>query len=419
MTTPYYTVTGVPVAAARGLSSPLRGEYALIQTGFATAQTDILARGLKAGDTWSGAQDFSGATLTAATQTLGDSSAKVATTAFVAAQAFSTTLPNQSGNAGKSLITNGTTASWGAIGVAGGGTGLSTYTVGDLLYASGASALSTLAGVASGNALISGGVGTAPSWGKVGLTTHVSGILPVANGGTGVANNAANTLTFSGAFGLTLTLTNTTSLTLPTAGTLATLTGAETFTNKTISGGTIDNAVIGGTTRAAGSFTSLTANSDSSFTSTGALTLSSGTTAQRPATAAGKIRFNTDLSQFEGWTGGAVWVPMGGGFGAPTFSAPFTLGFTDNGLAYIHPAADTTARTVTIPANASVALPVGFTMTIANQTGAGVVTIAITTDTLRWAGVGTTGSRSLAANGLITLLKISSTEWMISGSGLS
>jgi hypothetical protein len=44
--------------------------------------------------------------------------------------------------------------------------------------------LSKLAGVATGNALISGGVSTAPSWGKIGLTTHVSGILPVANGGT-------------------------------------------------------------------------------------------------------------------------------------------------------------------------------------------------------------------------------------------
>ena len=43
-----------------------------------------------------------------------------------------------------------------------------------------------------------------------------------ANGGTGVANNAANTITFSGNYGLTLTLTNTTSVTLPTSGTIAT-----------------------------------------------------------------------------------------------------------------------------------------------------------------------------------------------------
>lgn len=74
------------------------------------------------------------------------------------------------------------TAAKGGTGQAGG------YAIGDLLYASGASALSKLAGVATGNALISGGVGAAPTWGKVTLTGHVSGILPVANGGTSFAS---------------------------------------------------------------------------------------------------------------------------------------------------------------------------------------------------------------------------------------
>ncbi len=66
-----------------------------------------------------------------------------------------------------------------------GGTGQSSYAVGDLLYASTTSALSKLAGVTTGNVLISGGVSTAPGYGKVGLTTHVSGVLPAANGGAG------------------------------------------------------------------------------------------------------------------------------------------------------------------------------------------------------------------------------------------
>jgi hypothetical protein len=69
-----------------------------------------------------------------------------------------------------------------------GGTGQSSYAVGDLLFASTTTALSKLAGVATGNALISGGVGAAPSYGKIGLTTHVSGTLPVANGGTGITS---------------------------------------------------------------------------------------------------------------------------------------------------------------------------------------------------------------------------------------
>ena len=70
------------------------------------------------------------------------------------------------------------------IAAASGGTGQSTYAIGDILYASTTSVLSQLADVATGNALISGGVGVAPSWGKIALTTHISGILPVANGGT-------------------------------------------------------------------------------------------------------------------------------------------------------------------------------------------------------------------------------------------
>jgi len=69
-----------------------------------------------------------------------------------------------------------------------GGTGQTTYAVGDLLYASATTTLSKLADVATGNALISGGVTTAPSWGKIGLTTHVSGTLPVANGGTALTS---------------------------------------------------------------------------------------------------------------------------------------------------------------------------------------------------------------------------------------
>jgi hypothetical protein len=73
-----------------------------------------------------------------------------------------------------------------------GGTGQSSFAVGDILYASTTTALSKLADVATGNALISGGVSTAPSWGKIGLTTHVSGTLPIANGGTNGTSTPTN-----------------------------------------------------------------------------------------------------------------------------------------------------------------------------------------------------------------------------------
>ena len=100
-------------------------------------------------------------------------------------------------------------------------------------------------------------------------------------------------------------------------------------------------------------------------------------------------------------------------------SVAYTLVLTDGGKHILHPSSDTTARTVTIPANASVAFPVGTAVTFVNQSGAGSLTIAITSDTKRLAGAGTTGSRTLAANGVATALKIASTEWIISGAGLT
>jgi len=77
---------------------------------------------------------------------------------------------------------------WKTVPATAGGTGQTSYAVGDLLYANTTTTLAKLADVATGNALISGGVTTAPSWGKIGLTTHVSGTLPTGNGGTGLAS---------------------------------------------------------------------------------------------------------------------------------------------------------------------------------------------------------------------------------------
>jgi hypothetical protein len=56
----------------------------------------------------------------------------------------------------------------------------------------------------------------------------------------------------------------------------------------------------------------LTAYGDSSFTSTGAVKIPVGTTAQRPTGADGKIRFNSDTDKFEGYDGTA-WGQLGGG----------------------------------------------------------------------------------------------------------
>jgi hypothetical protein len=100
-------------------------------------------------------------------------------------------------------------------------------------------------------------------------------------------------------------------------------------------------------------------------------------------------------------------------------SAAYTTVLTDAGKHIFHPSADTTARTWTIDSNANVAYAVGTAITFVNQNSAGVITIAITSDTMRLAGAGTTGNRTLAANGVATALKVTSTEWLISGTGLS
>lgn len=100
-------------------------------------------------------------------------------------------------------------------------------------------------------------------------------------------------------------------------------------------------------------------------------------------------------------------------------SADYTTVMSDGGKHILHPSADTTARTFTIDSNANVAYPIGTALTFVNQDSAGVLTIAITSDTMRLAGAGTTGSRTLAANGVATALKLTSTEWLISGTGLT
>lgn len=100
-------------------------------------------------------------------------------------------------------------------------------------------------------------------------------------------------------------------------------------------------------------------------------------------------------------------------------SAAYTTVAADAGKHILHPSADTTARVWTIDSNANVPYPIGTAITFVNQNAGGVITIAITSDTMRLAGAGTTGSRTLAANGVATALKVTSTEWIISGSGLT
>ena len=98
-------------------------------------------------------------------------------------------------------------------------------------------------------------------------------------------------------------------------------------------------------------------------------------------------------------------------------SAAYTTVLADANKHLLHPTADNNARTFTIDSNANVAYVVGTTLTFVNQIN--TLTIAITSDTLTLAGIGTTGSRTLNSSGMATAIKIEATKWVISGSGLS
>ncbi len=128
--------------------------------------------------------------------------------------------------------------------------------------------------------------------------------------------------------------------------------------------------------------------------------------------------------------GGALGTPSGGtltnctadgtnliGYrGAPqnSQSTAYTLVLTDAGKSIFHPVGDNNARTFTIPANSSVAYPIGTIVEFINMAAASA-TIAITTDTLTLLPAGSTGSRTLAQYGRASAEKITSTSWVISG----
>jgi hypothetical protein len=314
-------------------------------------------------------------------------------------------------NANPTAATSGTVTSVGGTGTVNGITLTGTVTSsGSLTLGGTLSNVSLTTQVTGTLPVANGGTGTTSTT-FANLTTNVTGTLPVANGGTGATTLTANNVILGngtaaplfvapGTTGNILTSDGTTwtSAAPATGVTLSAnnaFTGANTFfnsTGQTFGTGTSTQDGIVLTGRAGGS-TSLR------------ITLT-------PATLAAS-RTLTLPEPGENVTLGYLNIPQN------SRSAAYTLVLTDAGKHIFHPSADTTARTFTIPANGSVAFPIGTAVTFINQNGAGVITIAITTDTMRLAGAGTTGSRTLAANGVATAVKVTSTEWIISGTGLT
>jgi hypothetical protein len=232
-----------------------------------------------------------------------------------------------------SSATQGAITLAGTLVAANGGTGLNSYSVGDLLYASGTTTLAALPDVATGNALISGGVGVAPAWGKIGLTTHVSGTLPVGNGGTGTATAfTTGSVVFAGASGV------------------YSQDNANLFwddSNNRLGIGTATPAV------------------KLAISSTDAILVPVGTTGERPTGATGYLRFNSSTTSFEGYNGTA-WGSIGGGAtGGGTDQVFYLNGQTVN-TSYSIPAGQNAGSfgPITVASGATVTVPSGSTWTV-------------------------------------------------------
>jgi len=219
----------------------------------------------------------------------------------------------------------------------------------------------------------------------------VTGTLAVANGGTGVT-----TSTGTGSVVLSTSPTLVTPLLgTPTSGVATNLTGLPLTTGVT------------GTLPVANGGTGVTTS-----TGSGNTVLSTSPTLVTPVlgtpTSGNLSSCTADGTNAVGYLN----IPIN------SQSAAYTLVLADAGKAILHPSTDANARTFTIPANGTVAFAIGTAVTFINMTSQ-VVSIAITTDTLYLGGTGTTGTRSLAQYGTATCIKMTSTTWIINGSGLS
>lgn len=250
------------------------------------------------------------------------------------------------------------------------------------------SALKGLAPASGGgttNFLRADGAWAAPPGGG-GTTTNA---LTMNNGGAGAASGS----TFDGSVARTISYN--------TVG--ATRAGAITSGDLSIA----TARLAGRTTAATGAVEEISVGSNLSL-SAGTLNLATSPSITTPTVTGGTI------------TPAATPTATDPGFiGLPQVSktASYTLTMTDM-FKEIYITGTTAAQTITIPANGSVAAPIGAFVTITNDSNQNW-SIAITTDTLALSPGGTTGTRTLAANGTATIRKVTSTRWWIYGTGLT
>ena len=258
--------------------------------------------------------------------------------------------------------------------------------------------------------------------GKLFLGTGTNTYKTLLNVGSSTITVGGN-VTFSGAFSTTLTVTGTTTGTLPTSGYLISsvtnmaanpVTGTPSSTTYLRGDGTWATIAAqvypsAGIPNSTGSAWGTSYSTTGSGTVVALATSPSFTTPLLGTPTSGNLSNCTaDGTNSVGFLG----IPIN------SQSAAYTLVLSDAGKAILHPSTDANARTFTIPANSSVAYPIGTAISFINMTSQ-VVSIAITTDTMYLSSAGTTGSRSLAQYGTATAVKMTSTTWIISGSGLT
>lgn len=200
------------------------------------------------------------------------------------------------------------------LGTQNGGTGLATYTAGDLVYASGTQTLATITATATGFVLASGGTGAAPAYSKVGLTTHITGTLAVANGGSGATSFTATQLLVGNGTNPFATSANLTFAAAGTTGgnelTVGAMKIATTNTNDVIITATQTNGNIvlapngtgivdiGGPNSGSSSL-GTTGNENLNITSGGSLNLTAGTTMTLTTTASDIIMALPNTSTYK------------------------------------------------------------------------------------------------------------------------
>lgn len=172
--------------------------------------------------------------------------------------------------------------------------------------------------------------------------------------------------------------------------------------------------IVGGVTPAAGHFTTLTASTSMDGV-LGGVTPAAATVTTLTTTGAATIAGLATLSAGGTLTPAATPATTSLGYlGLPQLakSGDFTLTMTEAGKQVYWSA----TATATIPANATVAYPIGTVMQLAVDSGH-TLTVAITSNTLIWLPSGSTGSRTVTGPGFLTIVKVTATSWWGYGLG--